>query len=207
MKAFTFNGVQWCNKDEPCECNDDDEDTSLYPWLESPYTPMTLDNGLGTGAKIYYNNVQQSLDRLQLEQQMSDFIKDETLVKKADYVILGLGNGDIQALQVSPEQFKLRFIDMLGQVRQLYPTQHIIVRTPQYFCCGVIPKTSWNAGRSYTFASIVRDIVQQDPRLLLWDVHLLGTEDSFCPKTAYSKRNVINLENQLLWNLICSNSP
>lgn len=125
-------------------------------------------------------------------------------VKKADHVILGLGNADIQALQVSPEQFKSRFADLLKNVRQVYPTQQLIVRTPQYFCCGVIPNTSWNAGRSYTFASIVRDVIgQQFPNLLLWDVHLLGTDEHVCQETAYTRRNVINLENQLLWNLIC----
>lgn len=207
LKAIKFNGAQWCkDEEEDCTCNDDHEDTLAYPWLQSPYTPMTIDNGLGNSTLIYYNNIQQSIDPLDLTHQMSTFIKNETLVKKADYVLLGLGNADVQALQVSPEQFKARFTQLLDQVRQVYPTQKLIIRTPQYFCCGVILNTSWNAGRSYTFASIVRDIMNQHSDLLLWDTHLLGTDENLCSETTYTKRNVINLENQLLWNLICSSS-
>lgn len=202
LKAFNFNTGSWCdNQDEnKCICNDDDENTILYPWIHDHYTPITLDNAWGLNARIYYNSIASTtLDATQLTHRISEFTKNVS----ADIVILGLGNDDIQALRISPNHFYTQLTNTLSQLRQrIYPTQPIIVRTPQYFCCGVIPTTSWNAGRSATFAQIVRDAVKQHANMYLWDVHRLGTNENTCSST-YTKRNVVNMENLILWNLLC----
>jgi hypothetical protein len=95
--------------------------------------------------------------------------------------------------------------------KEIYPNQKIIIKTPQFFCCGTIWSTSWNTGRSLSFTITVRDTVRsfQDKNMLLWDVHSLGTEDTQCLAyggSSYSKSNVVNVENMLLWKLITHNT-
>lgn len=132
---------------------------------------------------------------------------------QADIVILGFGNEDIRERAVSPLHFADAFLDLLNYIAHtVYPTQRIIVRTPQPFCCGTIKGTSWNAGRSAAFTRAVKDGVERladmKDRIFLWDVHRLGLPENMCVNagTAYTKRNVINIENLLLWNLVCDMS-
>lgn len=221
MKAIDFDGNKWCNveaiskitsksekrKQSACICNDNGEDNSKYPWVTNPHVPLELDNSLGIDTKIFYNNVAGSLaaNNIQIFERMKEYTTTNTTIK-ADVVIVGLGNDDVQAHKVSPDDFVNAFQEMLVNVRHVYPTQSIIVRTPQYFCCGTLYTSSWNTGRSLTFSNTVRNLVGSFDKMLLWDVHRLGTEETTCHSqgTSYSSRNVINMENQLLYNLICS---
>lgn len=190
-----------------CICNDDTEDTTLYPWIHDPKTPIHIGNSFDIDSNIYYNNVAGSVvgSTESLLVRMKDFISNAST---ADIVVVGLGNGDVEGIQVSPKQFISAFVKLLSNIRSIYPDQPIIVRTPQYFCCGVLDNTAWNTGRSLTFTKVVRTVVEAMEGFLLWDVHHLGTDETTCLSegTSYSKRNVVNLENQLLWHLICSTS-
>lgn len=201
MKAFNFNTGNWCDilqDTSDCICNDDADE---YPWINDPYTPITLDNAWGLNAKIHYNRVLGPLDHTQLIHRISQFTHN--LTTAADLVIIGLGNDDIRALRVSAIQFFSQFTKLLANIRQFYPTQPLIIKTPQFFCCGVIPTTSWNAGKSSVFAQLVRDVVDQHKNVYLWDVHQLGTNENVCGSTAVTKRNVVNMENLILWNIVC----
>jgi hypothetical protein len=209
LKALSL-GNRWCNTDTSyntaCICNDDTEDTSLYPWVADPKTPITIGNSFDINSNIYYNNVVGSIvDNPVLLERMKEFSSNTST---ADIVVIGLGNGDIESIQVSPKQFMFTFAQLLTDIRSIYPNQPIIVRTPQYFCCGTLYNTAWNSGRSLAFTKVVRSAVQAMEGFLLWDVHHLGTDETTCLSegSSYSKRNVVNLENQLLWHLICSTS-
>jgi hypothetical protein len=167
-----------------------------------------LANSWDVDSKIYYNNIRESIVNHQqgIKGSISNFVKNAT---KADIVIVGLGSGDVEAIQASPKQFASAYKEFLTWLRKdIYPHQKMIIRTPQYFCCGNIWATSWNTGRSLAFTTIVRDTVKSfhDDNMLLWDVHSIGTDDTICLNfggSSYSKRNVVNLENLLLWNMIC----
>ncbi|CAO0790270.1 unnamed protein product [Mucor circinelloides] len=221
LKAIDFDGNKWCNvealskikskrqrqKQSTCICNDDGEDAAKYPWVTDPHVPLELDNAWEIDTKIFYNNVAGSLtaNNQHILERMKEYTITNTTTR-ADLVIVGLGNHDIQALKVSPNEFVDAFQEMLVNVRYVYPTQPIIVRTPQYFCCGTLYTSSWNTGRSLTFSNTVRNLVRSFDNMLLWDVHRLGTEETTCHHqgTSYSSRNVVNMENQLLYNLICN---
>lgn len=225
MKAIK-SGKNWCNIDEikniknreerneklKCACNDDHEDSAEYPWIDNPHNPLELTNSWDVDSKIYFNNIRETIGNHQsgISQSIKDFVANET-IPRADIVIVGLGNADVEAIQVSPEQFASSFKQFLTQLRQeIYPDQKIIIKTPQYFCCGTILASSWNTGRSLAFTLSVRDAVRElhDNNVLLWDVHTLGTNETTCLSnggSSYSKRNVVNVENLLLWNLICEN--
>lgn len=221
MKAIDFGGKKWCDveaiskikskssrqKLSACICNDNGEDPATYPWVTDPHMPLELDNAWGIDTKFYYNNVAGSLtaNNHHILERMEKYTTTNATTR-ADLVIVGLGNDDIQALKVSPNEFVEAFQEMLINVRHVYPTQPIIVRTPQYFCCGTLYTSSWNTGRSLTFSDTVRDLVRSFDNMLLWDVHRLGTEDTTCHHqgTSYSSRNVVNMENQLLYSLICT---
>lgn len=219
-------GKNWCDLDKirliadraerreklKCGCNDDSEDPTgeLFPWIADRYTPLKLTNSWDVDSNIYFNSIGSSIVHYQHDiiRSIEDFTKNEN-VPKADIVIVALGNADVEAIQVSPIQFVPAFKQFLTHLRkEIYPNQKIIVKTPQYFCCGNIWSTSWNTGRSLSFTMTVRDTVRsfKDDKMLLWDVHSLGTEDTTCLAfggSSYSKRNVVNVENLLLWNLIC----
>ncbi|KAI7892925.1 uncharacterized protein EV154DRAFT_503367 [Mucor mucedo] len=223
LKAIQ-SGKNWCDIDQikkiknkkerneklKCACNDDHEDTGDYPWLHDQ--PMQLTNSWDVDSKIYFNHISQTIGNHQSEikHSISSFVSNET-TPKADIVIVGLGNADVEAIQVSPEKFAATFKQFVSYLRRdIYPDQKIIIKTPQYFCCGTIWSTSWNTGRSLAFTLTVREAVRElnDNRVLLWDVHTLGTSETTCLSnggSSYSKRNVVNVENLLLWNLICEN--
>lgn len=178
----------------------------LYPWATDASVPLIINETWGADTSIYFNQVG-SINLENYKQVISETAQD---ISKADIVILGFGNEDIRNRDVSPTQFANTFLDLVSYLRtSVYPTQTMIIRTPQPFCCGTIYSTSWNAGRSAAFTQAVVDGVmklnQGDRKVLLWDVHQLGLPDHMCvlSGTAYTKRNVVNIENQLLWNLIC----
>ena len=131
----------------------------------------------------------------------------------ADIVIISLGNDDIPLSRMTPRQFWNSFMDLTSfLLNEIYTNQTIVFRTPQYFGGGTIHGSSWNSGRSRAFATVVRHAVkqfaQQRGKILLWDVHRLGVEDNTCvgSGSAYTKRSVVNIENILLWNLMCPTS-
>ncbi|KAL0077931.1 hypothetical protein J3Q64DRAFT_1766968 [Phycomyces blakesleeanus] len=208
LKSFS-NANRWCNDliepENPCICDDDDEDPThtLYPWAVDPSVPLKINSTWYSNADFYFNNVDSIVSndwKTVLEAQVGK-------TPKADLVILGLGNGDIPLSSVTPIQFEKTFSELLSYVlEKIYPHQTIILRTPQFFCCANIHTTSWNLGRSNEFALAVRNAAQRHGnRVLLWDVHKLGTTDNTCRSVGkpYSKRGVVTLENLLLWNLVC----
>ncbi|KAI9022775.1 hypothetical protein CLU79DRAFT_144180 [Phycomyces nitens] len=208
LKSFS-NANRWCNDiiepENPCICDDDNEDPThtLYPWAVDPSVPLKINSTWHSNAEFYFNNVDSIVSndwKPVLEAQVKN-------TPKADIVILGLGNGDIPLSTVSPIQFEKTFSDLLSFVlEKVYPHQTIILKTPQFFCCANSHATSWNLGRSNEFALAVRNAAQRHGgRVLLWDVHRLGTRDNTCRSTGkpYSKRGVVTLENLLLWNLVC----
>ncbi|KAI7908215.1 uncharacterized protein BX663DRAFT_557373 [Cokeromyces recurvatus] len=211
LKALHFNGQVWCHEntnDYPhCICHEEDE-SSLYPWAHDPFTPFVLNNALGIHTEFYYNTISTDIahNGPSILNSISSFMDKTT--KKADIVILGLGNKDIESYRISPEQFAIQFKEFILTLRQdlYYPYQTILIRTPQYYCCGIPLKgTSWNNGRSMVFTKIVRHIIQDLENTFVWDVHALGTNENTCitEGTSYSKRHVVYMENQLLWHLLC----
>ncbi|KAI8636879.1 hypothetical protein BD408DRAFT_425458 [Parasitella parasitica] len=222
LKAINFNrSSRWCDfeaiskikndserrKQSACICNDNDEDTTQYSWITDPHVPLEFDNSWDIHTEFFYNNVGGSLtaNNPKIFERMKQYATNSTSTK-ADIVIIGLGNDDVQGLKVSLNDFANAFRQMLINARHVYPTQPIIIRTPQYFCCGTLYTSSWNTGRSLTFSNIVRNLVYSFENMLLWDVHRLGTEETIChPQgTSYSSRNVVSMENQFLYSLICS---
>ncbi|KAI8086761.1 uncharacterized protein BX664DRAFT_336693 [Halteromyces radiatus] len=208
LKAFD-SANRWCNENKTaeCICNDDKEDPNhkMYPWAVDPTIPLVINKTWHGNTEIYYNQVD-SITTMDWKKKIK--FQTNKLSSKADIVILGFGNQDIPLTGVSPKDFGQVFYDLLHYVmNDIYPYQTIIVRSPQYYCCGTLGSTSWNSGRSAAFARVVRQIVQQlsDDRVLLWDVYKLGIEENTCIEdgSTYSRKNVINVENILLWNLLC----
>jgi hypothetical protein len=176
----------------------------MYPWFNNASIPLTIGNSFEVDTRIYFNN----MGSISFSNMASFIKKNKQQEHPANVVILSLGNSDIREIRVSPKEFATSFKKLLTTIRRdIYPNQKIIVRTPQYFCCGVLWGTSWNTGRSLAFSVAVREAVESLDGVLLWDVHSLGNDDTTCMEsgTSYSKRNVINLENQILWNLVCTN--
>lgn len=169
-------------------------------------TPLVINKTWHGNTEIYYNPVDSIATK-----DWKKTIKTQAAklsAKPADIVILGFGNGDLPLTRVSPKDFAFAFEELLQYVTtEVYPHQTIVVRSPQYFCCGTLGSTSWNIGRSAAFARVVRHIVSQQAtdRVLLWDVYKLGIEENTCvvDGSTYSRKNVVNVENILLWNLIC----
>ncbi|KAI8328310.1 hypothetical protein EDC96DRAFT_73111 [Choanephora cucurbitarum] len=184
-----------------CNCNEIGEDPI---WWKDSAQPLILDNSLNVHARFYVNSLQGALvserDRFIQQMEMTNH------TDQADWVIVGIGNDDIEALQVTPKQFEAHLIRFFEQLRKIYPHQRVIVRTPQYFCCGTREGSSWNTGRSLAMTVAMRQVVQNQPNMVLWDVHQLGTDETSCFLTqgsTYSKRHVVNTENQFLWRLLC----
>lgn len=204
---------EWCNDSDPearCICNDDleDPDQELYPWASNHLIPLTI--GENT---IHFNGVNSiTLQdwRPEIQKRVQQDFKDEP---KADVVIVNVGNEDIGLNRMTPNQFATSLTDLIqDMLTHVYPEDHqkIILRTPQFFGTGDFYSTAWNAGRSRAFANVVRDLVGgwHHPRLFLWDTHQLGMEYNTCrfQGTLYTKRNVLDIENQLLYNLLCNYS-
>ncbi|CAO3636156.1 unnamed protein product [Cunninghamella echinulata] len=204
---------EWCNDNDPeatCICNDDleDPDQELYPWASNHLIPLTI--GENT---IHFNGVNSiTLQdwRSEIQKRVQQDFKDES---KADVVIVNVGNEDIGLNRMTPNQFATSLMDLIqDMLTHAYPEEHqkIILRTPQFFGTGDFYTTAWNAGRSRAFANVVRDLVRDwhHPRLFLWDTHQLGMEYNTCrfQGTLYTKRNVLDIENQLLYNLLCNYS-
>ncbi|KAI8340286.1 hypothetical protein BC941DRAFT_500821 [Chlamydoabsidia padenii] len=196
----------WCNiYDDPeqsCICNDDSDDPthSLYPWVTNHNIPLQF----GQDTTVYYN----SLGTITLEDWRNEIQhRVETQLAPANVVIVNMGNDDVPLSRMKPHQFARSLSDLLYHLQHNVYTngETIIVRTPQFFGTGQHYQTSWNAGRSRAFANVVRDLANGS-RLLLWDTHQLGLEYNTCryQGTIYTKRNVIDIENQLLLGLLCS---
>ncbi|KAI8079925.1 uncharacterized protein BX664DRAFT_341828 [Halteromyces radiatus] len=200
----TLASPYWCDiNNDPeatCICNDDleDPDHLLYPWAADHNIPLALGDN-----KVHYNSIN-SITTQDWRQEMAMRVKDQ--LPPADLVIVGVGNDDIPLSRMKPSQFANALSDLLHHMTTtVYPDQIIILRTPQFFGTGQHYYTSWNAGRSRAFANVVRDLVHEYPRVKLWDTHQLGLEDNTCryQGTTYSRRNVVDVENQLLLNLFC----
>ncbi|KAI8147629.1 hypothetical protein BJV82DRAFT_353720 [Fennellomyces sp. T-0311] len=205
LKVFS-SGNRWCSDptDVECICNDDDEDhEELYPWAIDPDVPLVINKTWHASTEFYFNRVDSILSR-----DWKQEIKVGSQKSQADIVIVGFGNDDAALRHVSPVRFQHALNDLLSYlVYTVYPTQRIIVRTPQFFCCGSIYASSWNSGRSEAFTKAVRDTVEQFPSVYLWDVHRLGMPEHMCVATAgtaYTTRSVLNVENLQLWNLVCA---
>ncbi|KAG0180609.1 hypothetical protein DFQ28_004945 [Apophysomyces sp. BC1034] len=204
LKAFS-SGNRWC-KDitDDCVCNDDTETTvDSYPWAIDPTVPLTINTTWKTDTTFYFNTV----GSITLKDRREEISKAAAVLPQADIVLLSVGNDDIPLSRISPTEFAQAFVDLLMHLMELYPHQMMIVRTPQYFCCDPLHFTSWNSGRSAAFTNAVRNTVSQlGSRVWLWDVHALGMPDHMCTRagTSYSSRNVVQIENLLLWNLVCS---
>ncbi|KAI9315586.1 hypothetical protein BX666DRAFT_1957204 [Dichotomocladium elegans] len=187
IKAFVSND-QWCrttnDDDNGCGCNDD--------WDLSPTGNVTM--------------MYSALDSIYNTNWRDDMQTRTAEMPEADVVILGVGNQEVGINRLSSSQFWNVLMEFLYEVTtHIYPTQKIILRTPQYFCCGTIHNSAWNQGRSRAFANVFRHAVQQldSDRIILWDTHKIGVDDNVCPGSINSKRNLINIENNLLWNFLC----
>ncbi|KAI8338715.1 hypothetical protein BC941DRAFT_423690 [Chlamydoabsidia padenii] len=204
----TLASPNWCDMntdpEATCVCNDDDEDPehTLYPWAADHKIPLALGDNI-----IHYN----SINSITLQDWRSDIehrVAQE--LPPADLVIVGPGNDDVALSRMKPHQFASSLFDLLGHLANTVYTQQqtIIVRTPQFFGTGQHYQTSWNAGRSRAFANVVRQVVNDlgQSRIKIWDTHQLGMEHNTCrfQGTIYTKRNVIDVENQLLYSLFCS---
>ncbi|ORY98448.1 hypothetical protein BCR43DRAFT_561948 [Syncephalastrum racemosum] len=202
LKAFA-SGNRWCNdhQDQACVCNDDAE--KHEKWVTDPTVPLVINETWHADTRFYFSN----MGSIAVHDYKTEISAQAARVDPADIVILGFGNQDIEERSSSPGHFASIFEDLLLYLTtEVYPTQTIVVRTPQWFCCGTIESTSWNAGRSNAFARAVRLTVEKyQDRVLLWDVHRLGIPDNLCVSggTPYSKRNVLNIENMMLWSLLC----
>ncbi|KAG0180468.1 hypothetical protein DFQ29_000613 [Apophysomyces sp. BC1021] len=203
LKAFA-SGDQWCNDaDSPCICDDDDENPADYPWLADPQVPLSIDGG----NKVYFNPV----GSITTKNWQSDIAMRAKTLPSADIVILSFGNEDIPLSRLTPSQFLSSFKNLASHlVNEVYPHQLIVIRTPQYFGRGTLRHTSWNAGRSAAFSTVVQQTVTglNSTRVALWNTHKLGMVDSTCTfaGTPYSRRDVVTVENVLLSNLICGSS-
>lgn len=175
-------------------------------------TPLMINKTWHGNTEIYFNQVDSiaTKDWKKTIKTQATKLSTSSVTKagEADIVILGFGNGDVALNRVSPKDFAYAFADLLHYVMtEVYPHQTIVVRSPQYYCCGTFGSSSWNSGRSAAFARVVRHIVdqQRNGRLLLWDVYKLGIKENACVAdgSTYSRKNVVNVENIMLWNLLC----
>ncbi|KAF7732591.1 hypothetical protein EC973_003338 [Apophysomyces ossiformis] len=196
---------QWCNAvdSDECICNDDGEDVANYPWLMDSQTPLLLDGG----KKIYFNPV----GSITLSNQESEIAARAKALPPADIVIVSFGNDDIPSIRLTPSQFMISFKALASHLlNDVYPHQPIVVRTPQYFGRGTLRHTSWNAGRSAAFSTVIQQTIAglNSTRVVLWNTQKLGMADSTCTSagTPYSRRDIVSIENTLLWNLLCSSS-
>ncbi|CAO3599223.1 unnamed protein product [Absidia cylindrospora] len=193
----TLASPSWCDMDTypdaACICNDDNEDADPHsPWVTDSTIPLMLGDNT-----IYYHPVTSSIT--------NDWHPATAAAAAADIVILGVGNTEIALSRITPRDFARALTQWIDHHP---PSTLIILRTPQFFGTGQHYLTSWNAGRSRAFANVVRELVQQHPthRVKLWDTHQLGIEHTTCRYhgTLYTRRNVIDVENQLLMGLFCS---
>ncbi|KAI9498165.1 hypothetical protein BDB00DRAFT_867816 [Zychaea mexicana] len=196
-----------------CICNDDSEGDNDV-WGTDTNEPLLIRDTWHDDIAFHFNPIGSiTLDDWQdrVKQRISE-------LPRANIVLLSLGNDDIPLSRMTPRQFWNSFMELTSfLLNEIYSDQTIIVRTPQYFCCGNVHGTSWNSGRSRAFATVIRQAVKllasERSNVLLWDVHRLGMEDNTCVASgsAYTKRSVVNIENLLLWNLMCpaasSSSP
>lgn len=202
LEAFR-SGDRWCREQQDedlCNCQVPDA-----PWWSNTSIPLAMEQDItervAGNINIHFN----PFGTITLHDHRPDVKEHVTKLPRADIVVLSFGNDDIALNRITPRQFEQSFSDLVGHfVENVYPDQTIIVRTPQYFCCGIIPSTSWNSGRSLAFANIIRQITQQfGDRVLLWDIHRLGLPGNTCPGSPDTKRDVIDTENALLWDLLC----
>ncbi|KAG2223820.1 hypothetical protein INT45_001954 [Circinella minor] len=217
LKAFSV--PNWCSRrtininnsedNQRCICNDDNDDFNDGEWATDGNAPLVLQNTWHNDLSFYFNPIG-SITMEDWRQKVKDRAAQQP---HADIVIISLGNDDIPLSRMTPRQFWNSFMDLATiLLNEVYPDQIVIFRTPQYFSGGTISGSSWNSGRSRAFATVVRHAVKQFARqrkgILLWDVHRLGIEDNTCvgSGSAYTKRSVVNIENLLLWNLMCPTS-
>lgn len=211
MKALDLTR-QWCHLDNinaiqneeernealKCDCHDTDDG---YAWESDPKTPLRMGDSFNIDAHFYYNQ----LNAISFSSLAKTIQSGAALLPEADVVLVGVGNLDIKEIRISPNHFIKAFHELLLNFRKTYPKQTLIVRAPQYFCCGTLWGTSWNTGRSYAFYQIMKEMVDSFDNVLLWNTFSIGNEDSFCHAegSSLSRRNVVNVENQLLWHLLC----
>lgn len=191
MRSFaTGEDCSVVNEDDKCGYNEDELvlDAATTGWPANTNVQyLIMDNSIGMDG--HWRDVLQQED-----------------IPRADIVIVGVGNHDIEQNRLTPRQYWHAFTEFLIHLMtKVYPTQTIVVRTPQYFCCGTIHGTSWNAGRSHAFANVMRLAVKHmaSDRIVLWDTHRLGISAHVCPGTTQSPCNVVNTENLLLSNILC----
>ncbi|KAI8983547.1 hypothetical protein BDB01DRAFT_850682 [Pilobolus umbonatus] len=214
-------GKKWCDVDSilkiknkkkqkemmRCVCHDTDITMNEYPWLQDANKPLTLTNSWDVDARIHYNNIPDSITQ---HHNLTYWMESRVgRLPHADTVIVGIGNNEISGIRVTPDEFKQSFQTFIHHLRTtLYPSQTIIIKTPQFFCCGTLKSTAWNSGRSLTFNMIMRDTIQSYNNILLWDIQSIGVDENTClaDGSSYSRRNVINIENQLLWKVLCHSS-
>ncbi|CAO0797618.1 unnamed protein product [Mucor circinelloides] len=123
---------------------------------------------------------------------------------KADVVILGVGNLDMNNMRQHPNDFAKVFMSFLDYtVNDVYPNQRIIVKTTQYFAGHA---GGLNYGRSEAYANIIRSAIaslseQDKQRVILWDTHQLGYKQNQCGDSLFSHSHVVDIENAILSNL------
>ncbi|CAO3640309.1 unnamed protein product [Cunninghamella blakesleeana] len=198
---------EWCNSNDPdarCICNDDleDPDGNIYPWATNHQIPLSIGENI-----IHYNSIN-TITLQDWRPEIRKRVKEDLASTEADIVIVNVGNDDVGLSRMRPVQFSNSLNDFMKEIVTIYPHQTIILRTPQFFGTGDFYTTSWNYGRSRAFANVVREFVNdlQHPRIFLWDTHQLGLEYNTCRYhgTLYTRRNVLDIENQLLYNLFCN---
>ncbi|KAL0090652.1 hypothetical protein J3Q64DRAFT_1706482, partial [Phycomyces blakesleeanus] len=186
-----------------CVCNNEDNNANGSHWENNPNVPLVLNSSTVGITSFYYNK----LGSITLKDWREEITLQASLLPQANVVILGLGNIDIGLSRMLPSQFNASFYDVLTHmVKQVYPHQTIIVKAPQYFGNGVLQNSAWNAGRSVAFSIVVEQAVHSmGDRVLLWNVRQLGMQDMTCSfaGTAYTKSNLVPLENELLSSLVC----
>ncbi|KAI8642122.1 hypothetical protein BD408DRAFT_417113 [Parasitella parasitica] len=123
---------------------------------------------------------------------------------KADVVILGVGNLDVENMRQHPNDFAKAFMSLLNYaVQNVYPNQRIIVKTTQYFNGH---SKGLNYGKSEAYANIIRSAVaslseQDKQRVILWDTHQLGYKKNQCENSLVSHSQVVDMENAMLSHL------
>ncbi|KAI7906614.1 uncharacterized protein BX663DRAFT_199337 [Cokeromyces recurvatus] len=125
---------------------------------------------------------------------------------KPNVVIIGTGNEDLSSGQQNPIEFAKAFSSFLEFiVTEIYKNVSIIVKTTQYATHG---SKGWNYGRSLAYSNIIRStvasLVAQDKQVMLWDTHQIGFKENECQSKGFiSNHNVLEIENNLLFQLLC----